>query len=68
MDTLNRNFYVGDLLKSVKDVKTAIRLLHDVINMCADGGFRLTKFVSNWGAWFNSREQKEVSGTGQRQY
>ena len=47
MDTLNRNFYVGDLLKSVKDVKTAIRLLHDVINMCADGGFWLTKFVSN---------------------
>ena len=47
MDTLNRNFYVGDLLKSVKSVKTAIRLLHHVINMCADGGFWLTKFVSN---------------------
>ena len=47
MDTLNRNFYVDDLLKSVKDVKTAIRLLHDVISMCADGGFRLTKFVIN---------------------
>ena len=47
MDTLNRNFYVDDLLKSVKDVKTAIRLLHDVISMCADGGFWLTKFVSN---------------------
>ena len=31
MDTVNRNFYVDDLLKSVKDVKTAIRLLHDVI-------------------------------------
>ena len=47
MDTLNRHFYVDDLSKSVKDVKTAIRLLHDVISMCADGGFRLTKFVSN---------------------
>ena len=47
MDTLNRNFYMDDLLKSVKDVKTAIRLLHDVISMCADGGFWLTKFVSN---------------------
>ena len=47
MDTLNRNFYVDDLVKSVKDVKTAIRLLHDVISMCADSGFRLTKFVSN---------------------
>ena len=47
IDTLNRNFYVDDLLKSVKDVKAAIRLLHDVICMCADGGFWLTKFVSN---------------------
>ena len=47
MDTLNRNFYVDDLLRSVKGVKTAIRLLHDAISMCADGGFQLTKFVSN---------------------
>ena len=47
MDTLNRNFYVDGLLKLVKDVKTAIRYLHDVIIMCADSGFRLTKFVSN---------------------
>ena len=47
MDTLNRNFYVDDLLESVKDVKTASRLLHDVFSMCADGGFQLTKFGSN---------------------
>ena len=40
MDTLNRNFYVHDLLKTVKNVKTAVRL-------CADAGFRLTKFVKN---------------------
>ena len=46
-DTLNRNFYMDDLLKSVKDVYTAIRLLHNVISMCADGGFQLAKFVSN---------------------
>ena len=38
---------MDDLLKSVKDVKIAIILLHDVISKCADGGFRLTKFVSN---------------------
>ena len=47
MDILNINFYGNDLLKSVKDVKTAIRLLNGVISMCADGSFRLTKFVSN---------------------
>ena len=34
------------ILKSVKDEKTAIRLLH-VISICADGGFQLKKFVSN---------------------
>ena len=37
---------MDDILKSVKDEKTAIRLLH-VISMCADGGFQFTKFVSN---------------------
>ena len=38
---------MDDLLKSVKDVITAIRLLHDVVSMCANGSFRLIKFVSN---------------------
>ena len=32
--TLQRNFYVDDLLKSVSDVATAIRLLNAVIEMC----------------------------------
>ena len=44
---LPRNFYVDDLLKSVSDVATAIRLLNDVIEMFAAGGFRLTKIISN---------------------
>ena len=46
-DTLRRNFYVDDLLKSVASVSHAIRLVSAVKNMCAAGGFRLTKFVSN---------------------
>ena len=45
--SLRRNFYVDDLLKSVSDVNTAIYLLHEVIKLFADGGFRLTKFVSS---------------------
>ena len=45
--TLQQNFYVDNLLKSVKDVKTAIRLLCDSIRMCASGGFKLTKIISN---------------------
>ena len=42
-----RNFCVDDLLKSIEDLKTAIRLVHDMISICAQGGFKLTKFVSN---------------------
>ena len=59
MDTLNRNFYVDDLLKSVKYVKTAIKLLHDVISICADGGFWLTKLVSNRIEMLNSIPQED---------
>ena len=46
-ETLQKNFYVDDLLKSVSNVATAIRLLNDVIEMVAAGGFRLTKIISN---------------------
>ena len=34
-------------MKLVSDVATAIRLLNDVIEMFAAGGFRLTKIISN---------------------
>ena len=46
-ETFQRNVFVGDLLKSVSDVATAIRLLNDVTEMCVAGGFRLTKIISN---------------------
>ena len=45
--TLIRNFYVDDLLKFVKDVSTAVKLIQDVSKICSDGGFCLTKFISN---------------------
>ena len=45
--TLQQIFYVDDLLKSVKDVKTAIRLLYEIIGMCASGGFKLTRVIRN---------------------
>jgi len=44
-DTLRRNFYVDDLLKSVDSVSRAIRLVSAVKKMCEAGGFRLTKFI-----------------------
>jgi len=45
--TLMRNFYVDDLLKSVHDVDTGVHLVNAVKGMCKEGGFNLTKFVSN---------------------
>ena len=38
---------MDDLLKSVKDVSTAVKLMQDVSKMGADGGSCLTKFISN---------------------
>ena len=46
-DVIQNNFYVDDLLKSVKDLDTAKTLLKNAINMCKSGGFNPTKFISN---------------------
>ena len=46
-DVIQNNFYVDDLLKSVKDLDTAKTLVKNFINMCRSGGFNLTKFISN---------------------
>ena len=35
------------MLKPVADEKMAIKLIQGVRRICADGGFHLTKFVSN---------------------
>mgnify|MGYP001796176151 CR=1 FL=1 len=53
------NFYVDDLLKSVKDERTAIDLIQNVTKMCKDGGFHLTKFVSNNQAVLKTIPQSE---------
>ena len=42
------NFYVvDDLLKSVDDLKTAMILMKNVVDMCKSCGFHLTKLISN---------------------
>ena len=45
--TIRENFYVDDLLKSVNSEDDAIKLIKNVRSMCNEGGFNLTKFVSN---------------------
>ena len=46
-ETICRNFYVDDCLKSVKDEKTAMELIQGLRQACHKGGFKLTKFISN---------------------
>ena len=44
---VKRDFYVDSLLKSQKTEESAIDLVKNVREMCASGGFKLTKFISN---------------------
>ncbi len=44
---IERNFYMGDLFKSVDSVTSAIKLCKELIELCQKGKFRLTKWISN---------------------
>lgn len=46
-ETVCRNFYVDDLLKSVKTTTKGVELALKLIDMLREGGFHLTKFLSN---------------------
>ncbi|XP_074641169.1 uncharacterized protein LOC141898922 [Tubulanus polymorphus] len=46
-DTVLRNFYVDDCLRSVLSVDEGKRLVSQLIQMLTRGGFRLTQFSSN---------------------
>ncbi|XP_068210502.1 uncharacterized protein [Palaemon carinicauda] len=46
-NTIRPNFYVDDCLKSCADVPTPVKLVKDLVSATGEGGFRLTKFVSN---------------------
>jgi hypothetical protein len=47
IETIHRNFYVDDCLKSVSDTQKAIRLIQQLRDILMRRSFRLTKFVSN---------------------
>ena len=44
---LERNFYVDDMLKSFSTAEEAITVIQQVKDLCSNGGFNLTKFISN---------------------
>ena len=45
--TVKENFYVDDLLKSVKNSSDALKLISELTELLESGGFHLTKFLSN---------------------
>ena len=47
IDTVNRNFYVDDCLKSVASTDEAVQLVDQLPALLIRGGFRLTKWLSN---------------------
>ena len=47
-ETLKKNFYVDDLLKSMENIEMATSLITEVSKLCHSGGFQLTKFSSNF--------------------
>ncbi|TWW61438.1 hypothetical protein D4764_04G0000850 [Takifugu flavidus] len=47
METVLRNFYVDYCLKSVATEEEAVALVKSLRYLCAEGGFSLTKWVSN---------------------
>ena len=46
-NTVRRNFYLDDILKSVPNEENAIHLTEQLIQLMKEGGFHLTKFTSN---------------------
>ncbi|XP_059093533.1 uncharacterized protein LOC131888641 [Tigriopus californicus] len=46
-ETVCRNFYVDDCLKSVASVEEAVAIATEIVALCKKGGFELTKFLSN---------------------
>nr|XP_061785759.1 uncharacterized protein LOC133576497 [Nerophis lumbriciformis] len=47
IDTINRNFYMDDLLKSLPSDEVAVGLISELRSVCQKGGFNLTKWISN---------------------
>lgn len=47
IDTVYKNFYMDDCLKSLASEEEAIQLAKDLFALCDKGGFHLTQWVSN---------------------
>lgn len=59
VSTVERNFYVDDLLKSVLDTSSGIKLAAELKELLSLGGFKLTKWLSNSKEVMNSIPEKD---------
>ena len=57
------NFYMDDYLDSFHTVQEATKVSNDVANALSEGGFRLTKWVSNDQQILKALPAQEVSST-----
>jgi hypothetical protein len=61
VDSMLRSFYVDDNVKSVKDEDTAVKLAEGLRGICKDGGFRLTKWISNSRKFLSAIPEGELA-------
>jgi hypothetical protein len=60
-NSVDRNFYVDDFLKSVPSVDEAVKVVKEVAALLRTGGFRLTKWISNDAEVMSSIPARERS-------
>ena len=63
VDTVKKNFYVDDCLKSVRKDEEGVALIRGLTKLLARGGFHLTKWVSNSAKVIASVPVEERSGS-----
>ena len=64
LHTILNSFYVDDLLKSYPSVEEAVVQVKEVVQLCGDSGFDLTKFVSNSQDFMQSLpDEKKANST-----
>jgi len=63
INTVHKNFYVDDMLKSVPTEEEAIRLQQEITKLLSRGGFRLTKWSSSSRNVLATIPQQERAGS-----
>ena len=63
VNTLNRNFYVDDCLKSVSSIEKALKIVEELPKLLEKGDFKLTKWISNRREIMNVIPEEERAPT-----